>query len=154
MAFVATLAELGTSCLQAASMDGSANSSQANSVNQAVLARIQPTNQVTFSSAAEAEAQALMVSNMLATARSKREEPQVQMRIHDAGATAQGGAHQLDLDGNLNVRHAVHITMADKQEMEGHVVSLAASDASGQRVWLGQVKDCVGELRIPGAVGH
>jgi len=149
MAFVVALAELGASLLQAASSDSSTNSYQANPANKPLTSQIQPTNQFIFKSAAEAEAQALAVSDWMSMVRSKREEPQVQMRIHDSGATAQGGAHRLDLDGNLNVRHAVRIVMADKQEMEGHVVSLAASDASGQRVWLGQVKDCVGE-QIPG----
>jgi hypothetical protein len=36
--------------------------------------------------------------------------------------------------------------MADGQLLQGHILALSVSDASGQRIWLGQLKDCAGEL--------
>lgn len=86
------LAQLGVSFLQAADSE----ISQTTPANQPLPAQIQPTNRASFSSAAEAQAQAQAVSDWMEMVRSKREEPQVRMRIHDAGATAQGGAHRLD----------------------------------------------------------
>jgi hypothetical protein len=75
MAFVVALAELDVSFLQAASKENITNSYQANPVNQPVSSRIEPTNQATFKSAAEAEAQALVVTNWLTMVRSQRMQP-------------------------------------------------------------------------------
>jgi hypothetical protein len=79
------LAEFGVSVLQAASLENSTNSIPASLANQTAGFRNQPTNQASFTSAAEAETHALVTSNRMKQALIKREPPKVQLRIHDAG---------------------------------------------------------------------
>lgn len=62
------------------------------------------------------------------------------------GAVARNARHTARFDGNLNLPDAVTLQMPAGKVLRGRPIALSISDASGQRVWLGEIKDCEGQL--------
>jgi hypothetical protein len=59
-------------------------------------------------------------------------------------------AHSIEVDGNLNRSDSVvmHLpaTGAGRVALQGHAIGVGLIDATGNQVWLGQIKDCAGEI--------
>lgn len=75
-----------------------------------------------------------------------------ELRITANGATGShpGIAHSMEVDGNLNLSDSVvmHLpsTGAGSVTLQGHPIGIGVMDDAGHRVWLGQLKDCAGEI--------
>jgi hypothetical protein len=75
--------------------------------------------------------------------------PQIDIQVSPKGATASSHGqayHTVDFDGNLNHSEAIVVNLPQNLKLQGHVTAVSVIDASGKRVFLGQVKDCVGEV--------
>lgn len=66
--------------------------------------------------------------------------------IHEAGATGLNGSLTVQFDGNLNRTYAVQIKIPGERIIQGQIRALAISDNSGNRSWLGFVRDCQGVI--------
>lgn len=66
--------------------------------------------------------------------------------VDATGATARNGPHEVRFQGNLKDDDAITIVLPDAQVLQGRAVAISVSDAKGRRVWLGEVKDCQGQL--------
>jgi hypothetical protein len=66
------------------------------------------------------------------------------------GAISQNARHTIQFEGNLNRADAFTIKTPDNRILQGKPVALSISDGQGNRTWLGQIKDCQGEIIGPG----
>jgi len=66
--------------------------------------------------------------------------------VDATGATARNGPHEVRFKGNLKDDDAITIVLPDAQALQGRAVAISVSDAKARRVWLGEIKDCQGQL--------
>ena len=78
--------------------------------------------------------------------------PTPRIRVGQDGAESSGSHFSVTFDGNLNSSNAIVMKSEAGQELNGHVAGLAASDSSGQRVWLAALQDSQGYVvpTVPG----
>lgn len=80
----------------------------------------------------------------------KRITPEVVITAEGAVGSHPELAHSLEVDGNLNRSDSVvmHLpaTGDGNVTLQGHAIGVGLIDATGNQVWLGQIKDCTGEI--------
>ena len=68
------------------------------------------------------------------------------LEITDTGAAGTNGQHGVAFLGNLNSAGAVSITTPAGLRLATSILGLSYQDASGKSVFIGEVKDCTGQL--------
>lgn len=80
----------------------------------------------------------------------KKITPEVVITAEGAVGNHPELAHSIEVDGNLNRADSVvmHLpaTGAGSVTLRGHAIGVGLIDATGNQVWLGQIKDCAGEI--------
>ena len=75
-----------------------------------------------------------------------------QIQITATGAQATNALHQVAFTGNLNLPGAIDLTLSDGRHLTSSILGLSYLDtASGNSVWIGEVKDSFGLLLPSGS---